>query len=115
MACFVTPLLTGIVVSLARRLLKKAWLKTLELMLIGGSLVLAAEHVWSGEITPYPPFLTSMKTPDATMLFFHEIGVVGGSMTLAVTALWLGLVLVSRKLEVRARLLRPVTVACSPR
>lgn len=114
MACFITPLLTGIVVSLARRLLKKTWLRTLEVMLIGGSLVLLAEHAWSGEVVPYPPFLTSMKDPGATTVLLHEVGVVGGSMTLAVAALWLSLVYVSRKLEVKARPLRPVTVVYSP-
>lgn len=104
MACFITPLIAGIVVSLVKRVLKGSTalkLNVLEWMLLGGALVLAAEHAWHGELVPYPPFLTAMKNPEDMPTLLSEVSVVGGSMTLATTVLWFGLLAVSRKLELK--------------
>ncbi len=57
-------------------------------MLAGGSLLLFVEHVWHGEIVPYYPFLTAANSPAETAQMLHEIWTVGGSMCLAVTAVW---------------------------
>lgn len=104
MACFITPLLAGIVTSILGRIVKganKLKLNVLMYLLLGGSLVLALEHVWHGEVVPYPPFLTAMQNPEDIPVMLHEISMVGGSMTIAVVGLWLGIVWVSKKLEVK--------------
>ncbi|MEM0002509.1 MAG: hypothetical protein QXW93_06115 [Desulfurococcaceae archaeon] len=111
MACFITPLITGIVIDLLRRFWarhSKINLGLLELMLIGGALVLMVEHAWHGEIVPYPPFLTAMKNPEDIPVMLHEVSIVGGSMTLAVVALWTGIVFVSKKLETKLMLTKQV-------
>lgn len=109
MACFITPLITGLLI----RLFKKLWIKEskikldmLELMLIGGSVILMIEHVWRGEITPYPPFLTAMASAGDTSMLIREISFVGGLMTLAVSSLWAALVVVSERYKVRFNAIR---------
>lgn len=106
MACFITPLVVGIATLIASKLqrtLERFKLNILAYMLLGGALVLAVEHVWHGEVVPYPPFLTAMQNPEDIPVMLHEMSVVGGSMTLATTALWSIIVLASRKLEVKAQ------------
>ena len=78
---------------------KLGWLTN---MLWGGSALLAFEHVWHGEITPWFPFLTSAGNPQDAAAMFHEMATVGVAMTLLVTAVWGGMVLVSNILEKRA-------------
>lgn len=100
MACFITPLLTGILVSVARKLKKDVFAPEVDMlryMLIGGSLVLAVEHALNGEITPYPPFLTAATSPGGLSLLFREVAIVGGSMTGTVLLLWMGLTWLIRK------------------
>ncbi|MEM0000594.1 MAG: hypothetical protein QXP03_03780 [Desulfurococcaceae archaeon] len=104
MACFITPLLAGLVVGLLNRVRGSSSdlkLNVLFYMLLGGALVLAAEHAWHGELVPYPPFLTAMQSPEDLPVVLNEIGVVGSSMTLAVTTLWLGILGISRKMKTR--------------
>lgn len=99
MACFITPLVTGLVLlylSKIRRYLGGAGFNALILMLLGGSVLLIAEHAWHGEITVYPPFLTAMKSPSDLPTLFYEISVVGGSMTATTSALWALIVSSSR-------------------
>jgi len=103
-ACFITPLAAGAAVALARRAAKrsdrlKLW--ALELMLLGGALVLAVEHAWHGEVVPYPPFLTAMKNPSDVPVMLHEMWAVGGSMTAAVASVWASIVALSRALAQR--------------
>ncbi|MEM1696822.1 MAG: hypothetical protein QXQ90_09555 [Desulfurococcaceae archaeon] len=89
MACFITPLVIGVVLRLLRRYIsEKANLHLLEYMLIGGALVLAAEHVYHGEITYYPPFLTAMQSPENIPVLLHEISYVGGLITIATVVVW---------------------------
>ncbi|MEM4561328.1 MAG: hypothetical protein QW123_00410 [Desulfurococcaceae archaeon] len=88
MACFITPLVIGVVLRLLRRYSEKAKLHLLEYMLIGGALVLAAEHVYHGEITYYPPFLTAMQSPENIPVLLHEISYVGGLITIATVVVW---------------------------
>ena len=40
-------------------------------MLFGGSFLLAAEHVYHGEVVFYPPFLTAMENSEATAEMLH--------------------------------------------
>lgn len=71
---------------------KLAWLRN---MLLGGSFLLAFEHVWHGEVTPWFPFLTAMRDPGETAAMLREMGTVGVAMALLVTAVWAGMALVT--------------------
>jgi len=63
-------------------------LKWLTYMLWGGVILLAFEHLWHGEITPYFPFLTAMADPADMSAMLHEMATVGVCMALAITAVW---------------------------
>ena len=80
---------------------KLRWLSNL---LWGGSLLLAFEHVWHGEVVPWVPFLTAAGNPADTAVMLHEMSTVGVTMAVLVTAVWVGLVLVSAAMEKKALL-----------
>ena len=100
MACFAVPLAEAVVVSVVKAVtLKKGnsnekiqvareKVATLEKMLYGGSALLAVEHMYHGEITFVPPFLTAMKTPEEIFVMLHEMATVGVGMAFLVTAVW---------------------------
>jgi hypothetical protein len=72
-------------------------LEWLNRMLWGGVLLLGIEHVWHGEITFWPPFLTAMQNPAETELMLHEMATVGVVMALFVTIVWfIGTVIADR-------------------
>lgn len=102
LACFITPAIIGAIVSIVKRFSKTSGerlkLGALEAMLWGGSILLAFEHVWHGEVVPYPPFLTAAMAPGAWGTILHEIATVGGAMSLAVTAVWGGILAVPKLL-----------------
>lgn len=102
MACFLVPLAIGIVLSILKKLLKKTAenlrLDILTALLLGGSFILALEHVWHGEVVPWPPFLTAMENPQDVPVVINEMLTAGTAMTIAVSATWLGIVTISRKL-----------------
>ena len=77
-------------------LLKLKWLSNL---LWGGSILLAFEHVWHGEVTPWFPFLTGAT--DAKSMFF-EMATSGVAMAVLVTLVWVGMVIISFKREKKA-------------
>ncbi|MCD8047284.1 MAG: hypothetical protein LUD80_01670 [Clostridiales bacterium] len=64
---------------------KLSWLSE---MLWGGSLLLAFEHLWHGEIVPWFPFLTAASDPASTAEMLQEMGSVGVLMALIVTGVW---------------------------
>ena len=76
-------------------------LKWLSNLLWGGSALLTLEHVWHGEIVPFAPFLTAVNDPAAAAEMLQEMATVGVGMTVAVTAVWLGMLGVSRVMEKR--------------
>ena len=80
---------------------KLRWLSNL---LWGGSLLLAFEHVWHGEVVPWVPFLTAAGNPADAAAMLHEMSTVGVTMAVLVTAVWVGLVLVSSAMEKKALL-----------
>ena len=113
MACFTAPLAQALVVTAAKSARKDkvansrnpfvrrlGWLQK---MLFGGSFLLAIEHVWHGEITWRYPFLTAVKD-GTTAEMWHEIATVGVAMSVLITAVWAGMVLVA---EARARKAAP--------
>ncbi|MGB9915379.1 MAG: hypothetical protein ACPLIG_07175 [Candidatus Bathyarchaeales archaeon] len=93
MACFIVPMVlaivtTGIQLS-ARGIAQKLKLSLLNSLLWGGVILLAAEHVWHGEITAWPPYLTAMATPADTAIMLSEMATIGTSMAVAITLTWL--------------------------
>ena len=64
-------------------------LKWLTWMLWGGVVLLAFEHLWHGEVTPFFPFLTAMKNKDDMMEMFKEMATVGVCMALLITFVWI--------------------------
>lgn len=112
MACFLVPTTEAIVTTVVQKVVKKKEgdkvsedkpsfsekLKWLNGMLWGGSGLLAFEHLWHGEITPFFPFLTAANDPADTAEMLHEMATSGSAMAILVTAVWAGAVIVSNKI-----------------
>ena len=115
MACFVVPAAEAIVTTAVQKIIKKKVntggseislkfsekLGVLNGLLWGGSGLLAFEHIWHGEITPFFPFLTAASDPEQTAEMLKEMAVSGTSMALLVTAVWVAYVLISTKLHAK--------------
>lgn len=115
MACFVVPVAEAIVTTAVQKMIKKKGntggnetalkfsekLGVLNGLLWGGSGLLAFEHIWHGEITPFFPFLTAASDPEQTAEMLKEMAVSGTSMALLVTAVWAAYVLISTKLHAK--------------
>jgi hypothetical protein len=113
MACFLVPAGEAIVTTVIQKVVenqeKKAggvkfnhqpgkWsqrLGWLNKMLWGGVMLLALEHVWHGEVVPWPPFLTAMNNPADVAPMLHEIATVGVTMAIFVTVVWVAMVIVA--------------------
>jgi len=99
MACFITPMATGIITTIFRKkipaALKISWLN---IMLWGGVAMLVIDHIANGEIVLYPPFLTAMQNPAAIPSMVQEIVIVGGTMTLAIVLIWAILVAITSRM-----------------
>lgn len=78
---------------------KLSWLFSL---LIGGSFLLAYEHVWHGEVVPWFPFLTNAANPTDAQAMLHEMATAGVMMAVLVTVVWAGMVTVSNLIEKKA-------------
>ena len=133
MACFTVTAAAGIGVAVARHIVKHhekklaslgqepkierfgsdvKWSKklgALELTLFSGSFVLALEHIMHGEVVPYPPFLTAMRSAESTAEMFEEIGTVGIGMLGALLVAWAIGVLVVDYLKYKKRKELPAT------
>lgn len=126
MACFLVPVAEAIVTTIVEKALKStekkaaaklnpadgtalevsktpfsAKLGWLNKLLWGGSALLAFEHVWHGEIVPFFPFLTAVKSGE-TGEMLAEMGSAGVMMAVIVTAVWVGMLAVSRFTEKRS-------------
>ncbi len=115
MACFLVPAGEAVVTTILSKTLsskadkqgveahpvirKMKWLNNL---LWGGSALLAFEHLWHGEIVPWFPFLTAAGNPEDMAEVLHEMSTVGVSMAVLVTAIWIGMVIVTSIMEKRA-------------
>ncbi len=119
MACFLVPAAEAIVSTIATQVVKSkekeevvnlhnsegiveettkisfskklGWLNK---MLWGGSALLAFEHVWHGEVTPFAPFLTAVQNGEV-MEMLKEMSTAGVLMSVIVTVIWAGMVVVS--------------------
>lgn len=113
MACFTGPVAAALVATAIRHSLKKndgddsgkipfaEKLKWLEKLFLGGSALLAFEHVWHGEIIFTFPFLTAVQDGN-TAEMLNEIATVGGAMTGLILLVWLGMVVISDRIVSRA-------------
>lgn len=102
MACFLVPAAEAVISTIAAKAVKShesenesntgiklsKKLNWLNGFLWGGSGLLAFEHLWHGEITPYFPFLTSASNPADTAEMLHEMATSGVAMAVLVTAFW---------------------------
>lgn len=107
MACFLVPMGEAIVTTVVQKVVERnekksgavkddtgrilwsrklGWLNN---MLWGGCLLLALEHMWHGEIIPWPPFLTAMQNPADIAPMLHEMATIGTGMAVFVTAVWI--------------------------
>ena len=114
MACFLVPTAEAVVTTVVKKaagdkavkenavkhpfLKKLNWLNN---MLWGGAALLAFEHVWHGEVVPWFPFLTAAANPADASEMMYEMAVSGVAMAALVTAVWVGMVLVTNAIEKR--------------
>lgn len=126
MACFIVPAAEAVITTIAAKAMKSkeketsvkavlfgdsvaettkipfsAKLGWLNKMLWGGSALLAFEHVWHGEVVPFFPFLTAVQSGE-TAEMLTEMGSAGVMMAVLVTAVWVGMLVVSSVVEKRA-------------
>ena len=111
MACFTVPLATAVVAGAAKNALPESTRKNpfvaklgwLGKMMLGGSFLLAIEHVYHGEIIFTPPFLTAAKEgPEAVGEMLHEMATRGVAMTVLLVAVWVAMVAFSVRSEKKA-------------
>ncbi|MEY8391419.1 hypothetical protein D3Z36_05935 [Lachnospiraceae bacterium] len=76
-------------------------LKWLNNMLWGGSALLAFEHIWHGEVTPWFPFLSAANSASETAEMLHEMSTVGVAMAVLVTGVWMGMTVIANIIEKR--------------
>lgn len=133
MACFAVPAVEAVVTTIVRKAIKSKEkkaetvkiqlegteletvekiplsrkLKWLNNMLWGGSALLMFEHLWHGEIVPWFPFLTAASDPASLSEMLTEMATAGVTMSLLVTAVWVGMVAVTSAMEKKA--LKPQT------
>ncbi len=112
MACFLVPTAEAVIVTAVKTIEKKkepaasgaddrqtaetkvplarklTWLTDL---LWGGAVLLAFEHIWHGEVTPWFPFLTAMNDAEETSVMLGEMATVGVSMAVLITVVWIGM------------------------
>lgn len=112
MACFIVPMGEAIVTTVIQKVLENkenkedgektiksgvSWsrkLSWLNKLLWGGVILLAFEHIWHGEVVPWPPFLTAMENPADVAPMLHEMATIGVAMAVFVTIIWAILVLI---------------------
>ena len=101
MACFVVGGGEAVAVTAVRSIVKK---KEMERDIVekdvnhltdaaptrrwGGVILLCIEHIWHGEVVPFPPFLTAMYNAADTSAMLHEMATVGVGMCVMVTVCW---------------------------
>ena len=112
MACFLVPTAEAIVTTIASAVIKNSRknekktneyevkfsdrLGRLNGLLWGGSGLLAFEHLWHGEISPFFPFLTAASDPESTQVMLDEMATNGTAMAVIVTAVWIATVVIEK-------------------
>ena len=119
MACFLVPAAEAAVITVVTKvaeakganpdgMIKKV--KWLSNTLWGGSVLLAFEHAWHGEIIPTFPFLTNAVDAADRAEMFHEMATVGVTMALLITVVWGIGVAVTHSLEKKTKTAGEVNV-----
>jgi hypothetical protein len=119
MACFLVPMGEAVVTTVVQRVVarrekrvggeavksnglswsrKLGWLNN---MLWGGTILLVVDHLWSGEVVPWPPFLTALQNPADIAPMLHEVATVGVAMAVTVTVVW-GIAVLVADMKARA-------------
>ncbi len=93
MACFLVPMGEALLTTALSKFLGKEnstrWrLNWLNNMLWGGVSLLAIEHIWHGEVTYYPPFLTALSSSEEIEVMLRELLTTGVPMAILVTVVW---------------------------
>lgn len=119
MACFLVPMGEAIVTTVVQKVVENrekklggertkktglSWsrrLSWLNKLLWGGTILLALEHVWHGEVVPWPPFLTAMGNPADVSPMLHEMATFGGAMAITITVVW-GIMILIAELKAKA-------------
>jgi len=119
MACFLVPAGVAIVTTVVQKVVENkerkvgeegttktglSWsrkLSWLNKLLWGGTILLAFEHIWHGEIVPWPPFLTAMENPADVAPMLHEVATIGVGMAIFVTIVW-GIIVMIAELKANA-------------
>lgn len=113
MACFIAPMILAVIMTTiqksSRKLSEKLKLWILNVLLWGGVILLALEHAWHGEITPWPPFLTAMTNPMEIPVMLHEVATIGVAMTSVTVAVWALILVVSQRLYVSGALVQRIS------
>lgn len=100
MACFLAPAAAGMVAAAFRKKIPGRFhIEWFIMLVMGGSAGLFVEHVASGEIVPYPPFLSAMSNPADFAVMISEILSVGVPMLLACIATWSILVFAASRVK----------------
>ncbi|MDE6424899.1 MAG: hypothetical protein K2K89_02005 [Ruminococcus sp.] len=103
MACFLVPAAEAVITTITKKVISKKQTENQEInfsvklgwlnkMLWGGSALLAFEHIWHGEITPFFPFLTDAVNSADRLAMLQEMAVSGVGMSVLVTAVWFGMI-----------------------
>ncbi len=98
MACFITPLVVAILLSMVGRA-APSWgrrLGPLSLLMWGGAVGLMADHVVNGELAPRPPFLTGWNPAAGLYPLLEEVLFTGGLITASISTLWMFALLIHR-------------------
>ena len=126
MACFLVPVAEAVVTTIITKIVKSkekeekvkvsfsngiiedttkikfstklGWLNKL---LLGGSALLAFEHIWHGEVVPFFPFLTAIENGE-TADMLAEMASAGVTMAILVTSIWVCMLVVSNIIEKRS-------------
>ncbi len=98
MACLIAPATVAIITTATRKKIPaKYHIEWLNTMLWGGVIMLIIDHIISGEIVFYPPFLTTMRNPHDTFVMLKEIATTGVAMTVAIILAWMIMVLIANR------------------
>jgi hypothetical protein len=100
----IIAVITTLIQKTFSKKIEKLKLSILNMLLWGGVALLAVEHVWHGEVVPWPPFLTAMANPADIPVMLHEMSLVGGLMTVTVFTVW-GLILTIPRILTRFTIL----------
>jgi hypothetical protein len=102
MACTIVPTAVGVITTaFGKKFPKKLHIDWLNTMIFGGAIALGVEHIFHGEIVPWPPFLTAMSNPTDTAMMFSEMAAIGIPMTLALVFVWAMMVVAYERFMVR--------------